>query len=96
MISGCTAEEIWVQSTSRGKAQGIAASLRSIPVRVNGTDVTFGHASFGDMVASSELGLELTTTYGQRPAPGGGVANGACPLNSVAYTRLTTTVVIRL
>ena len=62
----------------RGKAQGIGRSLRLSLARVNGTDVTFGHASFGDMVASSELGLGLTTTYGQRPALGG-VANSACP-----------------
>jgi hypothetical protein len=69
MISGCTAEEIWVQSTSRGKAQGIAASLRSIPVRVNGTDVTFGHASFGErLVGLPEEWLRLGESAEKRIA----------------------------
>ena len=64
-----------MQSTSRGKAQGIAASLRLSLARVNGTDVTLGHASFGDMVASSELGLTTPTDSVHRH----GVGNRACP-----------------
>jgi hypothetical protein len=60
-----------VQSTLCGNGYRVARSLRPKLKNVNGTDVTFGHASFVDMVgASSELGL--TTTYGQRLARGGG------------------------
>jgi hypothetical protein len=46
-------KKIWVQSTSRGKAQGIAGSLRSIPVRVNGTEVALGHFLCGVVALSS-------------------------------------------
>jgi|SRR6516162_3773985 hypothetical protein len=36
-------KKIWVQSTSRGKAQGVGRSLRLSLARVNGTDVACGH-----------------------------------------------------
>jgi len=49
--------------------------LRLSLARVNGTDVTLGHASFGDMVASSELGLTTPTDSVHRH----GVGNRACP-----------------
>ena len=48
-ITGCTAEEIWVQATSRGKAQKIVLSLRPTPARVNGTEVAFRHVPDGDV-----------------------------------------------